>query len=78
MDQSKKIQRIEIPSLDSAKKDQPFHLWRFLTTRPVETESSGCPIRGSLSIAREKPIVFSLIVEGLLLITFIYHPVRIF
>ena len=77
MSQSKPIQRIEIPSVKSPKEDESFDLWKFLSTKPSESEASSCPVRGSLGYAVEHPRRFILILCSLIVLGYIIHPIHI-
>ncbi len=79
MTQSKRIQRIEIPSKQiksdkSVPKDKSFDLWEFLSTQ--SSESNNCPVRGSLRYARQYPLTFAfslIVIVGLLLLSNSMH-----
>ena len=62
MTQSKPIQRIVIPTVKDTNKDSSFHLFKFLFNKSKEGGKSNCPIRGSLSNLKDKPLIsFSLL-----------------
>ena len=81
MTQSKRIQRIEIPSKEiksdkTVLKDKSFDLWEFLSTK--SSEGSNCPIRGSLRFARQSPLTFAFSLIGIVVLLLSSNSMHLF
>ena len=78
MTQSKPIQKIVIPTVKKADTDESFHFLKFLFNKSTEGRKSNCPLRGSLTHIKDKPVVSLYLFVSLVVIFSLSFSIHIF